>query len=533
MNGTDKFLVFAAEAVSPKGLDLLRGSGRIEVVQAAEAAKEGLEAVLARMDGLIVRSATKVNADFLAKAPRLKVVGRAGVGVDNVDVDAATARGILVMNTPGGNTISTAEHALALLFSVARMVPQAHASVKAGVWDRKSFQGVELYGKVLGLIGMGRIGGEVARRAIALGMRVRVCDPYLPLSRARSLQVELCESVEALLPEADFITLHTPLTEETRGVLNARTLALCKRGVRIVNCARGGLIDEAALGEALRSGQVGAAALDVFETEPPPADWPLRGLANLVLTPHLGASTAEAQENVGVEVAEEIADFLLTGVVRNAVNLPSVDAKTMEFLRPYLALGRKLGVLLSQIGPRQAERLEVAYHGPITERSTAPVTRAILEGFLRQAAGPEMNQVNVTKYARNLGLDYSETKMGEGCDYNELVEVSVRAGEAKASASATFFGVVPRIVRLNGMPVESSTEGVLFLMENRDRPGIVGWIGTVMGNHKVNIANMTLARSAPGGRALTVLQLDSPPSEAALAEIRAEPDIYSVKLAQL
>ena len=525
--------VFVAETVSSRGLEFLRKSGEIEVIESKDLSKEKQAEVLAQIDGLIVRSATQVNADFLKKTPKLKVIGRAGVGVDNVDVEAATERGILVMNTPGGNTISTAEHALSLLFSLARHIPQAHASMKAGQWDRKSFQGVELYGKTLGIIGMGRIGGEVARRAIALGMRVKVFDPYLSLSRAKSLQVELCEKLDQLLPEADFITLHSPLTTETKNILNEKTLKLCKKGVRIINCARGGLIDEAALATALEKGWVAGAALDVYEVEPPPSDWSLRNLPNLILLPHLGASTAEAQENVGVEVAEQMADFLLHGVVRNSVNLPSVDAKTMEMLRPYLLLGRKLGLLLSQVGPKRAEQLAIRYHGPITEYTTAPVTRAILEGFLKQAAGNEMNQINVTKFAQTLGLQFSESKLREECDYAELVEVEAKAGEEIVSVAATFFGHNPRLVRFNGGAIESGTDGVLFFMENKDRPGIVGWIGTLMGKYKVNIANMALSRNKQGGRALTILQLDSTPPEEALKEICQEKDIFSIKLATL
>lgn len=530
----ESYCVFAAESISEKGLEMLGRGGAIEVIRASDVKTDAERAaVIARMDGLLVRSATKVTADYLAGAPRLKAVGRAGVGVDNVDVEAATARGILVMNTPGGNTISTAEHALSLMFALARNIGQADASMRAGKWDRKHFEGVELYGKTLGIIGMGRIGGEVARRAIALGMRVRVYDPFLSLSRARTLQVEIAEKLDDLLPDADFITLHSPLTDETRGILNRATLAKCKKGVRIINCARGGLVSEADLAEALKSGHVAGAALDVYEKEPPPADWPLRGMPNVVLTPHLGASTHEAQESVGVEVCEQMVDYLVHGVVRNSVNLPSVDATTMVILRPYLELGQKLGRLLAQVGPKRAEHLTVRYYGPITEHSTAPVTRAILQGFLKDAAGGEVNQINVIRFAQTLGLEFRETKIREHCDFSELVEVVATSGEEEVSVAGTFFASHPRLVRFNGLSIEANTEGVLFFVENRDRPGIVGWIGTILGRHNVNIANMSLCRAERGGTALTVLQLDSAPPEGALEEIRQESDVVSVRMAHL
>lgn len=528
------YCVFASDSISDKGLEKLARGGAIEVVRGSDVkTDEQRAAIMARMDGLLVRSATKVTAEYISKSPRLKAVGRAGVGVDNVDVEAATARGILVMNTPGGNTISTAEHALSLMFAMARNIPQAHASMRAGKWDRKHFEGVELYGKTLAIIGMGRIGGEVARRAIALGMRVRVYDPFLSMSRARALQVEIAEKVDELLPDADFITLHSPLTDETRGILNRDNLAKCKKGVRIINCARGGLVKEADLAEALKSGHVAAAALDVYEKEPPPAEWPLRDLPNLVLTPHLGASTQEAQESVGLEVCEQMEDYLLNGVVSNSVNLPSVDAKTMGILRPYLELGQKLGRLLAQVGPKRAEHLKIRYYGPITEHSTAPVTRAILQGFLQDAAGGEVNQINVIRFAQTLGLEFRETKIREHCDFSELVEVIAATGEDEVSVAGTFFASHARLVRFNGLSVEANTEGVLFFVENKDRPGIVGWIGTILGRYNVNIANMSLCRSEKGGTALTVLQLDSAPPEGALREIREQSDVVSARVAHL
>ena len=374
--------ILAADGVSPKGIALLTENPHFDVKVSGGLKEDELIARIGDLDALIVRSQTKVTAKALAAAGRLKVIGRAGVGVDNVDVAAATERGIVVMNTPGGNTISTAEHTFSLLLSLARRIPQAHASMVAGKWDRKSFEGTELCQKTLGIIGMGRIGGEVARRAIAFGMNVIAYDPYLVQSRARSLQVELADNLDALLARADFITVHMPLTSETKNILNADTIAKCKPGVRIVNCARGGLVNEAALLDALKSGQVGGAALDVYEKEPPAEDLPLRSLPNVVLTPHLGASTAEAQESVGVEIAEAISDYLVNGIINNAVNVPNVDLRTLEILRPYLTLGEKLGRLLAQIAPTRLEKLTIHYTGKVSEVETTPVTRAMLKGLL-------------------------------------------------------------------------------------------------------------------------------------------------------
>jgi D-3-phosphoglycerate dehydrogenase len=396
--------VLVADPVSQSGVDELAIGGALEVVVKTGLSEAELIQIIPEFSALVVRSQTKVTAAVLEAAKNLKVVGRAGVGVDNVDVEAATKHGVIVMNTPGGNTISTAEHAFSLLVSIARSIPQAHASVKAGKWDRKKYEGVELYNKTLGVLGMGRIGTEVARRAIAFGMRVLAYDPYLSASKARSLQVELVESLDELVPQADFLTLHMPLTPETKHMLDTRRLGLCKKGVRIVNCARGGLIDEAALKTALESGQVAAAALDVYEVEPPPAEFPLRDLANIVFTPHLGASTAEAQENVGIEIAQAIRAALLEGEIRNAVNMPSIDAKTFAIVKPYLTLGDKLGRFAAQLAPNRNDRIVITYGGKAVELPTDAVTRAVLTGFLKHAGGEEVNSVNVRSMAATIGL---------------------------------------------------------------------------------------------------------------------------------
>jgi D-3-phosphoglycerate dehydrogenase len=419
------------------------------------------------------------------------------------------------------------------MVSVARNIPQADASVKSGKWDRKTFVGVELYNKTLAILGMGRIGTEIARRAIAFGMRVLAYDPYLSPSRARSLQVELVEQLDEIIPQADFITMHMPLTAETKYMLDARRLAQTKKGVRIINCARGGLIDEAALIEALKSKHVAAAALDVFEKEPLPADVPLRELPNIVLTPHLGASTAEAQEGVGIEIAEQIKAALLQGEIRNAVNMPSIDAKTLAAIGPHLALGEKLGLFLSQIAAKRCDSLNINFSGKINDVDTTPITRAVLKGFLRAAGGGEVNAVSAPAFAEQLGLKVTESRESSVGDFAELIELTATGETGWVSVAGTFFGNTPRIVKVNGKHVEARPEGVIFLLENRDRPGIVGRVGTLLGRHGVNIAGMSLSRNEAGGQALTVLNLDSVPGDALIKELLVEGDITNAQVVTL
>ena len=527
--------VLVCDPVSPKGIALLQQRREFQVVVLPKKhAETELLPLVAGAVAIVVRSETKITRKVIESAPQLRVVGRAGVGVDNIDVEAATQRGIVVMNTPGGNTISTAELTFSMLMALARKIPQAHGSMKAGEWNRKAFNGTELYGKTLGILGLGRIGSEVARRAIAFGLRVLAYDPYLTLSRASALQVEMAE-LDELYARSDFITVHMPMTAETKGMLNAAAFAKMKKGVRILNCARGGIVNETDLLAALQSGQVSGAALDVYETEPPPADFPLRALPQVIMTPHLGASTEEAQENVGIEVAEAISDFLLTGAVRNAVNLPNLDIKTYEKVRPYLSLGEKLGRLVGQIGPKRNDRLVITYGGKATEMPGDPITRSVLKGFLESVGGKDVNQVNVRTMAKGLGLRVEEIKSNEETDFNEWLHVQAWSGDQKVSAGGTFYGTrnQPRIVRVNSHPVEIVPEGVLFLMTNKDRPGIVGYLGTLMGNHHINIASMSLNRDIEGGRALTVLNLDSPPPAAALALLQRDADISDVHVVQL
>ena len=525
--------VLVADPISQRGVDELAFDGALEVAVQTKLAPEKLIDIIPEFAALIVRSETKVTGAVLNAAKKLRVVGRAGVGVDNVDVETATRRGVLVLNAPGGNTVSTAEHAFSLLLCVARKIPQADASLREKRWSRKDFEGVELYNKTLGVIGMGRIGSELSRRAIAFGMRVLAYDPYLSAARARSLQVELVEELDDLLTTADFISFHTPLTAETRHILDAARLSKTKRGVRIINCARGGLIDEIALTQALQDRHVAAAALDVFEIEPLPGDSTLRSAPNLILTPHLGASTAEAQESVGIEIAQSIRAALLEGTIRNAVNMPSLDAKTLSIIGPHLRFGEKLGRFLSQVAPRRVDELKINYSGKVNELDTAPITRAVLRGFLQNAGGADVNEVNAPAFAESLGLKVIETRLSAPGDYTDLLELSATAEGKIVSVGGAFFGATPRIVSVNSRPVEARPTGVILVLENTDRPGIVGRIGTLLGEHEVNIATMSLSRNQAGGTALTVLNLDNVPSEQLLEKIRASEDIHSAQVVQL
>jgi D-3-phosphoglycerate dehydrogenase len=530
--------ILVCDPVSPKGVALLQQRPEFEVVVLPKRLSEAeLIPVVKDAVAMVVRSETKVSAKVFEAAKSLKVVGRAGVGVDNVDVEAATQHGVVVMNTPGGNTISTAELTFTMVLSLARKVPQAHASMSAGKWDRKQFQGVELAGKTLGILGMGRIGTEVAKRGLAFGMRVVGYDPFLTESRAKALGIELVTELDSLYRDADFITVHMPVTDQTRGMLNSAAFARMKPKVCIVNCARGEIIVETDLLAALDSGKIGAAALDVYSEEPLPADHPFRKHAGITLTPHLGASTGEAQEKCGIEVAEVIAGYLLTGEVRNAVNLPYLDAKTYEQVKPYLTLGEKLGKLLSQLAASPVDRLHVTYGGKAQELPNIdPITRSILMGFLSNAAVKDLNNVNVRSIASTLGMAVEEKRSSEPVTFNEWLHVQVFRGQEKvASAGGTFFGSPdnPRIVRVFSQPTEMVPSGVVLLLNNKDRPGIIGYLGSLMGRHKVNIASMSLSRDTAGGRALTVLNLDSVPPDEALKELEKDPDLSNVRVVKL
>jgi len=530
--------ILVCDPISPKGIALLQQRPEFEVVVLPKRLSEAeLIPLVGDAVAMVVRSETKVSKKILEAASKLRVVGRAGVGVDNVDVEAATQRGVVVMNTPAGNTITTAELTFTMLLSLARKVPQAHGTMVAGKWDRKLFQGVELAGKTLGVLGMGRIGTEVAKRAIAFGMRVVGYDPFLTEARAKSLGIELATELDVVYRESDFITVHMPVTEQTKGMLNTAAFAKMKPGVRIVNCARGEIIVENDLIAALDSGKVSAAGLDVFITEPLGADHPFRKHPSLILTPHLGASSEEAQEKCGIEVAEVITGYLLTGEVRNAVNMPYLDAKTYEQVKPYLTLGEKIGKLLAQLAPAQVDRLHVTYGGKAQELPNIdPVTRAVVQGFLSRASVKDLNNINVRSIAATLGITVEEKRSNEPVTFNEWLHVQLFKGNEKViSAGGTFFGSPnnPRIVRLYSTPVEMPIHGIMLLLSNTDRPGIVGYLGTLLGKHKVNIASMSLSRETAGGEAFTVLNLDSEPSDAVIAELEKDSCIRNVRVVKL
>ncbi len=527
--------VLVADKISPKGVAYLRQQPGFEVIEAYGSSPDKVLDLVKDVHAIAVRSETKITAQVMAAAPLLKVVGRAGVGVDNVDVEAATQRGVIVMNTPSGNTIATAELTFTHLLCGARPVPQAAASMKAGQWDRKSFSGIELFKKTLGIVGLGRIGSEVAKRAQAFGMRVLAFDPYLAPSRAKAMQIESV-TLDELLAQSDYITVHMPLTDDTKYMIDEAALEKCKKGVRLFNCARGGIIKEAALIAGLKSGKVAAAGLDVFEDEPLAKDSELRSLPNVVLTPHLGASTAEAQESVGIEIAEQIADVLNGGVIRNAVNVPSLDAATVKVLGPYLDLGAKLGTLVQQIAPAQIASLRVTYWGKVVELDANAITRGIVRGYLRRISGEEVNFVNAPVLLERLGLKSEVIKSTSDSGYTDLIQVEAIAPDgAVYSAAGTLIGKgnQPRIVSINGREVEVAAEGKLLVLENLDKPGMVGEVGTILGQDNVNIADMSLSRLTPGGTAYMVVRVDTEPSESARKVIKNHAAIKQAKFVQL
>ncbi|WP_043364784.1 phosphoglycerate dehydrogenase [Belnapia sp. F-4-1] len=515
--------VLISDKLSPASVEIFRRRG-IEVDFRPGLSPAELRAIIAPYDGLAVRSATKVTRELLDAAPNLKVVGRAGIGVDNVDVTSATARGVVVMNTPYGNAITTAEHAIAMMFALARQIPEASASTKSGKWEKNRFMGVELFGKTLGLVGCGNIGSIVADRAVGLKMKVVAFDPFLSEKRAVELGVEKVELNE-LLERADIVTLHTPLTEQTRNILSRQNIAKLKKGVRIVNCARGGLVDEQALAEALQTGHVAGAALDVFETEPA-TESPLFALENVVCTPHLGAATAEAQENVALQVADQMADYLLTGAVSNAINMPSVTAEEAPRLKPYMELARLLGAMAGQLTAAQDDAIHsirVEYEGHVAELNRRPLTAAALAGVLTPLMGA-VNMVNAPVVAKERGMEVAETVHERRGDYATLLRVTVVTEGRTRSVAGTLVGdAKPRLVEIKGIAVEADFAPDMLYVTNQDKPGFIGRFGMTLANAGINIATFHLGRAAQGGDAICLVSLDGPIPEPVLAEVRGLP----------
>lgn len=515
--------VLISDKLSPAAVQIFRDRG-VDVDFKPGLAPADLRAIVGEYDGLAVRSATKVTREVLEAAPRLRVVGRAGIGVDNVDVTTATARGVVVMNTPFGNAITTAEHAIAMIFALARQIPEASASTKAGRWEKNRFMGVELTGKTLGLIGCGNIGSIVADRASGLRMKVIAHDPFLLEKRAVELGVEKVE-LDALVARADIVSIHAPMTEQTKNILNRERIFALKKGARVVNCARGGLLDEAALHDALKSGHLAGAALDVFEVEPA-TDSPLFGLENVVCTPHLGAATTEAQENVALQIAEQMSDFLLSGAVSNAINMPSVTAEEAPRLRPYMELARQLGALAGQLTANTGDEIRairVEYEGHAAELNRRPLTAAALAGVLAPMMGA-VNMVNAPALAKERGIEVAETVLERSGDYATLLRVTIVTADWTRSVAGTLVGTgKPRLVEVKGIAVEAEFAPHMLYVTNQDRPGFIGRFGMTLSDAGVNIATFHLGRDAPGGDAICLVGLDAPLPAGVLDRVRGLP----------
>jgi D-3-phosphoglycerate dehydrogenase len=524
--------ILISDNLSKQGVEILQKAG-LTVDVKTKMPKEELLRDIKRYEGLIVRSATKVTADVIAAAEKLRIVGRAGSGLDNVDIVSATKRGIVVMNTPGGNTVTTAEHTLAMMFALARKIPQATGSMKAGKWEKDRFMGMELYNKTLGIVGMGQIGSHVAKLAQGVMMNVIAFDPYLAEDRARKMGVEMM-GLHELFRRADIVSVHTPLTSETKNIINADTIGTMKDGVRIINCARGGIVSEKDLYDALKSGKVGGAAFDVFEEEPIAPNHPLLKLDNFVCTPHIGASTTEAQENVATGIAEQIVDYLTRGIARGAVNVPSVPADLLPRLQPYITLAEKLGHLQSQLYEGGIERVTIEYKGEVANVNVAPLTIAALKGLLTPILEETVNYVNAPVIARERGIEVKEVKSSDAGDFTSLITLLVEADKKTSRiAGALYSRRDPRIVQLDRFRVEIVPEGHMLFILNNDRPGVIGDVGHILGKHQINIARMQCSREEKGGQALLILGVDGPLPAEALRAVTVAKNILSVKLVRL
>jgi D-3-phosphoglycerate dehydrogenase / 2-oxoglutarate reductase len=520
--------VLISDALSPAAVQIFKDRGvEVDFQPSLGKDKEKLAAAIDGFDGLAIRSATKVTAKLLEQAKGLKVIGRAGIGVDNVDIPAATARGIIVMNTPFGNSITTAEHTITLMLALARQIPEADASTRAGKWEKNRFLGVEIFGKTLGVIGCGNVGSIVADRAIGLKMKVIAYDPYLSAERALDLGVEKVE-LDELWRRADFITLHTPLTDRTRNIINGETLALTKKGVRLINCARGELVDEAGLVAALKSGHVAGAAIDVFAEEPATQS-PLFSLPNVVCTPHLGASTVEAQENVALQIAEQMSDYLLRGAISNAVNFPSISAEEAPKLKPFVALAEKLGSFAGQLTETGITRVHLSYEGVVAQMNTRALTSAALAGLLR----PMLQNVNVVSapvIAKERGIVVEETRREAEGDYESLITVTVTTDRQSRHVSGTVFADGrPRIVNIKGIRMDAEFGPSMIYITNLDKPGFIGKFSSTLGDAGINIATFHVGREAPGGNAIALIEIDGELPPDLLAKVRALPQVQQAK----
>ena len=524
--------VLVADKLETPGLDLLQQAG-FEVDNRPDLKSDALKEALRAADGVIVRSKPQVTADLLEDPGKLRVIVRAGVGVDNIDLEAATRRGILVMNTPGGNTVSTAEQTITLMLALSRHTAAADASTRAGKWERNKFVGSQLAGKTLGVVGLGRVGREVARRAVGLDMKVIGYDPFMASAGAAQMGIETVAAVNDMLPRCDYLTVHTPLTDETRDLLDAARLRMMPKGARVINCARGGIINEEALAEAVKSGHLAGAALDVFVQEPPGADHPLLKLPNVLITPHLGASTVEAQLSVAKEAAQLLIDYLLRGVVGFAVNMPAVDRAELNELRLYVDLARRLGLLHAQMCHGSIQKAVLQYRGDAAKRSTRLITAAFAAGLLEYRL-ENVNIVNARVLAAERGLEIVEQTSSQKGDFSTVIRADVQTDKKTYTAAGTLFGnQYLRLVQLGPYHLDAYIDGVMLLFSHHDVPGLIGFIGTIFGKHQVNIAQMTVGRQQAGGEAIAVLNLDSPPPEEALKEVRAHPQISSVSVVKL
>jgi D-3-phosphoglycerate dehydrogenase len=525
--------ILVSDPLSEGGLKILKDVKEFQVDVKTELKPEELKEIIKDYDALIVRSATKVTKDIVNSGTRLKVVGRAGVGLDNVDLEAATQKGIIVMNTPAGNTISTAEHTLSMILALSHNIPQANASMKQGEWKRSKFIGVELYNKILGIIGLGRIGKEVARRALSFGMKILAYDPFLSKEAAEGLGVEIVELKE-LLSQSDYITVHTPLTDETKHIISTKEFAAMKKGARVINCARGGIIDEAALANAVKEGKVAGAAIDVFEKEPPSPDCELLKLDNVITTCHLGASTEEAQVNVAIEVAEIVRDALLGRGIRNAANYPSVDAEVYRALEPYINLSEKIGQFSSQLVEGRFQELNISYSGEIIHYDLTPLTLALVKGVLSPILKETVNFINATSLAKERGIKIKEVKTSKEEEFVTLIKLDIKTDkETRIIAGTLSPNKKPRIVKIDDYYVELSPFGEMIVVQNWDRPGIIGNLGILLGQHNINIASMTFGRQEAGGRAISVLNVDSPVSADIIYKIKKIQNILEVKVIKL